>query len=237
MKKALVVFLVVFSLQLNLSAESFNSASTVALEDDFRKGSNYSKAMEFKAAVKAGKLAERTDKALNTLIAATVTELKKRKHVALSNEIKAGWAKHEGFLVRSELRGFDDIGDHEAIKFLADIHEKIHFVLGDDICRALRTHDLFIFAYCIPVVFRCVDNVGSFEYERHFIPLCKVTSYWISIIICSVATMGMGSVTFLCGIGSMLVEQAVGMFVAPALVDNAYGHFCKHLIIELPGQG
>lgn len=237
MRNNLINCVLVFSLVLYTTvAKSVDPTPSNKVEMDLFKSNANKQAGNLRKAIEDGRLAEKADEALNNLLVSTIGELKKRGHKALAMETENGWRKHRGF-IQSLQYSSTGIGDHPAIQWLADIHEKIHFVLGDDICRALRIHDLYIFAYCIPVVFQCVDKVGAIEYERHFIPLVKVISYWLSYAICTGATMGMGGITFLCGLGAMVVEQAVGMFVAPALVDKAYGIFCKDLIVHLPGHG
>jgi hypothetical protein len=180
-------------------------------------------ASSFGRDVEQGKLAERTDGALDGMLRLAVKELKRRGHSKDASRILKDWEnKYSGWLVGAR-RG---VGDHEAIPWLLDVHNKVHDVLGETLCSLLRFHDLWYLAYTIPVVFRCVDFVDEPEYRLHFVPFCGIVAYWGSNITCIAATFGVGYM-WICSPIAMVVEFAVKKAVAPPLSPKAWQAACN----------
>lgn len=220
MKKALVVF----SIVLILSTCHLLDASSLDLEKDKKSGDAYNQALSIHSEDRA-KLQVKTDKAVDALIKTTVGELKARGYHTLAGVIEMEYLqRYKGFVLT--FKPGRDVGDHEAIKWLLKIHDDIEFVVGPTICKALRLHDLWWFAYTIPVVFSCLDNVDKGEYGKHYVPLCGLVSFWLSYATCSVVSFSSG-VIFLCNIIGMGVEELTVRFVAPLTINPAYKAACQ----------
>ncbi len=200
-------------------------ANSIELNDDIRTSDGYQEAKEIFESDRAS-IQKKADKALDNLIRVTIGELKKRKQVALANEIQRDYdQKYKGFILRMKPGRQMDIGEHEAIAWLKLIHEKIHAVLTDKICRALRFHDLWTLAYALPVVFSCVDHVDYPEYYKHYSPFLGVVAYWISYGGCAFASMGSG-VVFLCGLVGMGCEVATVQLIVPITCKAMHSMAC-----------
>lgn len=173
-----------------------------------------------------GDLKKKANTALDNLIATTVRELKDRGHESLASSIMMDYQqRYRGFMY--SFKPGRPIGDHEAIAWLKKIHDDIHFVLGDKLCEATRAHDLLIFAYCIPIVFSCEDNVDIGEYAMHFIPFIGCLSYWISYGVCAgVSLIAAPPLMFFCGIIGYGVERATVALIAPTLLQPSYNLAC-----------
>ena len=235
--------IIVFSIALILSCTRVFGLDSLNYLDQDAKAFENSQEMQvyrkkhdqLKADLLNGKMGERANKAIDNIIITTVGELKKRGHRSLALQIESDWKIYYGFTNELDLIPARDVGDHPGIKFLLSIHEKVHAVLGDVICSAIRTHDLFILAHTIPVVFRCVDNVNDTEYFRHFAPFAKVVSYWLTYGICVGASMGTGVMGF-CGLIGMVVEQSLGNAIGFAFASQMYGLVCKNQVVHPIGH-
>jgi hypothetical protein len=173
-------------------------------------------------------LADRADLAINRAIKNAAEELRRRGHKQYAEQLLVELKQYDGFVSR-ELQlygGFRGIGDHPGIQWMLNAHQKIEALIGETICKAIRTHDIYWLAYAIPVVFSCVDNVNLFEYELHFNIFLGIASYWTTEIICLAATWGTGA-GFLCGIVSMAVEEITKRWVAPKLAPTCHSWACK----------
>lgn len=226
MKELIIALILILILTL---CRASMSAST-ELVNDFKKSNAYEEALQFEADMERGNrlynLQKKVDRASDNLIKATVGELKKRGHEALAYSIEMDWnSRYKGFVY--SFKGARDVGDHAALIWLLKIHDDIHSVLGDKICRAIRTHDLWVIAMTVGVVFGCQDSVDSEEYKKHFIPLSGIASYWVSYGVCVGATFGTG-IVFLCGLGGMIVEELVVRFIAPPLSQPCWKLACRN---------
>ncbi len=101
----------------------------------------------------------------------------------------------------------------------------LELILGVEVCKALRLIDIKIINYAIPVVFKCVDQVDEAEYERHFVPFCKVVSFWVTFFSCVGFTYGTGFLY--CSPIAIGVEWIVGNHVAPRLNEGVWKRVCN----------
>lgn len=204
---------------------SFVCASPLSQELDRDKDNGVAK--KFEQDAKSGKLTQRTDEALNNLIIRIVGELRKQNVTLAANAIEAEWRnKHQGFIY--DYQGSKPIGDHPAIQWLLDTHSFVEGILGEEACKRLRLHDLWYFAYTIPMVFRCVDKPGisKDEYGLHMTSFVGCTTYWLSVGTCMGINLVVG-VSFGCSLIGVSVEKFAQWFVAPPLTHFFYPKVCS----------
>lgn len=172
-----------------------------------------------------GNIAKITDRVIDGLVDHVASELQSRGYSEEANRIIGEWRMFSGFL--ETLDGTRDVGDHPAIKWLFDVHARIHTLLGDELCHAVRAHDLWWLAYTIPVVFRCAGltstEIDAVEYALHFVPFAGIVTYWTVFIGCEVLTSG----NPFCGLGASLAERCMVTLVAPRLSSKVYPKVCK----------
>lgn len=182
---------------------------------------------KLKRDVMVGRLANRVDDTVNTILTVTVGELTKRGHGPLADSIWQEWAyEHRGRYL--DVR---NIGDHKPLSdFLKKVHEKAHDILGE-LCEPTHVHDLFVINFTAPVVFNpCGQAWDRVEYKRHFAGkndgeqaygLIPVVGYWAGYAACTAGTMGIGF-AFVCSTASGLAERGVAKWIAPPLSDWVY---------------
>lgn len=179
---------------------------------------------QFEKEVKSGRLQRKTNTALDAIVRLSVYKLnrigKKAEAAQLLKEWKDQW---DGYLIRR------DLGDHAPLsQWLAEKYAILEFILGVDVCHALRLDDIKIINYAIPVVFSCIDDVDLVEYEKHFDPLVGTAAYWVTFFACVGGTWGTGFL--FCGPIAMGVEYLSENFAAPRLCPMAFGWACKNEI-------
>lgn len=176
---------------------------------------------EFEADVRAGRLRERTNFALNAMVRFAIFKLKAKGHKIQAAKLQSEWEnKWQYDLLRR------DLGDHRPLSaWLAEKYEILEFILGTGFMELTRLVDLKIINYAIPVVFSCVDDVDVVEFSKHFIPLSKVTIYWGSFFACVGGTWGTGFL--FCSPISMGCEFLTGRFVAPRLNEPVWRWSCQ----------
>ena len=207
-----------FLVILFLAHTSFGSS--LMLKKDMKEEKAYKEAMQLQRDIEEGKLYKRTQRALDNTVRTAIGELKKKK--GYQNEAGvwlSEWEnKYQNFIYDLENPALRDVGDHPGIKWLIALHDRLHFVLGDEACRLTRTHDLWKFAYTIPVVFKCVDKeiMSAYEYSEHFTMFLGATSYWVSYGVCMGISMGLGF-KWACGFVGQTVEKMAMKWVAPFL--------------------
>lgn len=211
----------VYSVALFLAFSILCFGDSKKLSSDVERSDSYGNALSLRSDFKNKKLQERAVKTIENIVRTSGGELKKKGAEKLAERINLEWDTKYRNLFLSRI-----IGDHDGIEWLLKIHTEIEFVLGENICRTLRLHDLWTLAHTIPVVFNCIDKVDIVEYALHFIPFGAITSYWTSFGVCMGATLGTG-VGFVCGFLAMGVEQICLQFIAPPLVPNAYEWACE----------
>lgn len=188
-----------------------------------------------------GKLAQRTEQALNTIFSVAEGELRKRGHEKEAYDLQMEWADK----YRSEFHRFAesmgrDIGDHPDqifSKWLDDKIDMLIFLLGMDVMKATHLIDLKVFNDTPKIVFRpCTFNMGSItiprneEYKNHFsygeelYGLVPVTTYWVVYGVVTAASSGTGFV-FFSGIIASGAEKLIS-FVTPKLSDTVFHKAC-----------
>lgn len=188
--------------------------------------------------IKIGKMAERAEKALGTMLSVAEAELSKRGHARDAQVMDFEWNNQFKFTFRNFASGMNkDIGDHAGLsQWLTDKYNMIEAVLGKDICKQTHLSDIKTFNHTIPVVFRpCTFPMDSVpgdrisEYRRHFSEgeelygLVPVTGFWICY---AAITFGSsGTFVYFAGILSSIAEKAIS-FVTPDLSDFVYTKAC-----------
>lgn len=127
-----------------------------------------------------------------------------------------------------------EMGDHEYLsQWLHDVHHKIHKEIGDQLCKWLHTHDIFIINQGIPVI-RAPESFDLPEYTDHFAGhmdgpyyfvhhgVAGVVVYWSVNAVCSVGTAGMGAAVFACSPIASLAEFAMDKHLSPQLATKIW---------------
>lgn len=199
--------------------------------------------------INRGKLAVLTDFALEQTIKRAVKELKKRGHEDEAAAIE--WQFRESFagffqahtrVIRNRDGSHSyvmyDIGDFKPFsEKLADLYNKIEFILGFEVCAFLRITDIKTFLYTPGVVFRpcsfapLTPEKQKQEYVKHFAGddvtdldgnkyhgLVPVITYWVA----SFATPFPFSILV-----APVVEYAMAQWVAPPLGRKIYDSACN----------
>lgn len=188
-----------------------------------------------------GKLAARTEKALDNLIMTAAGELKDRGYILEGSVMENEWFNNMKYTFRAyaSQMGGRPIGDHKPLsQWLADKYNMLEMILGVEVCKRMHFSDLKTFNYCIPIVFRpCTFDMGPIvlprieEYRNHFAKdhtyfgLVPVVTYWVTYGVCGAATMGSGFI-LVCGTAGNIAEKIVGNWVAPRLSDKIFTRFC-----------
>lgn len=210
---------------IGLLIANLSFGNSKALEVDNQRGRAFGHASQFGKQMEAGRVLQQTDTAINNLLTTAVSELKVRGFQELATQIESDWnSRYRGFVY--ELPNYHGVGDHPGIVWMLSVHSQIESVLGLELCKALRLHDIWTLAYTIPVVIKCVDAVDTQEYSLHFVPFCGVVSYWVSYGICLAATSG-GGIAFACGLLGDGVEMLVVRFIAPRLSPKFWTLACQ----------
>lgn len=188
-------------------------------------GSRYSVsggATRFKNYLQQGKAAEMATEAIQAVLIKGTDELRKRGYKKEAEEIMREW-RYKYCTMVYEIRNSREVGDHPGVLWLLAVHEKIAAIIGEDICNALRIHDLWNFGMTIGVVFRCQDNVPMAEYFEHFVLFAGCTAYWIASIACTATC----PVPFVCMFAGMGVEKLVTLFVVPKIQGKCFSMACE----------
>lgn len=187
-----------------------------------------------------GKLAERTELALDTAINVTANELIKAGYVLEGKSFQGEWYS----TYKSEFHDFafgidsHDIGDHKPLnQWLADEYDKIEVILGVSFCKSTHISDLKTFNFTIPIVFKpCTFPMDAItigridEYRNHFsegkiyFGLVPVVSYWITYAAVTGATMGTGYF-FVAGLVGDAAEHLI-TYITPKLSDSIFTKSC-----------
>lgn len=164
--------------------------------------------------------------AMDAAVNRAADELEKRGYYQDAIDARMKWNNFY-YRIAYEIRDNPDrdVGDHPGVKFLLDLHAKISGIVGEDICHALRLHDLWNFGMTIGVVFRCQDNVPAGEYFEHFSLFTGCVAYWVS----NVACMCFSPIPFVCGLAAMGVERLVVLFVVPKIQNKCFELSCNKL--------
>jgi hypothetical protein len=191
-------------------------------------------ARQYEDDLKNGRLAKRTDAALDALIRLSAYKLKRIGKVTEANKLLKEWEDQwSGEIVRLSMvkRG---IGDHKPLsEWLAQKYAMLEFLLGKPACQALRITDIHVINFAIPVVISCVDNVSQDEYYAHFVEdilggykgLGPVVSYWVSFFSCVGMSWGTGFLW--CSPISQGVEYLSMRLVCPKLNEPLWKLSCN----------
>lgn len=225
-------FLVVVMMGLPLPAAMSEGEEPIMMTKDIEISTRTKmKAKRYGEQIENGRLAERTDQALDAMIRLAVYKLnrvgKKKDANILLREWEDQWS---GYLTRT--RG---IGDHAPMSaWLSEKYRMLEFTLGKDVVYTLRLSDIHTINHALPVVFKCVDNVDEMEYFLHFVHddsasgpyrgLTPVVAYWTSFFACVGFTWGTGFM--LCAPVSEGISWFVKSVIGPKLNEWAWKKAC-----------
>lgn len=179
--------------------------------------------------------------ALDHLIAVGVKALKDRGWKNDATEIATHWAAlRPQFLVDSG-NGLGKVGDHAAIAWLLAVGNKLRSLLGDEVDVVLHLDDLIIFAYSIPVVFGCEDQVSQLEYALHFVGqdsdpgvlpgdahgFAPSLTFWVVDLGCDIGVPIPGSL--LCAPVAVMAERIMYKRLAPRLNPTVWARSCDEV--------
>jgi hypothetical protein len=154
--------------------------------------------------------AQYTDEALENIITGIVAVLRQKGFNRDADTIESEYyLKFQGAV--SKVVALKEIGSHEPLsQWLLDVHNKVHDLIGEFLCKMTRVHDIWTLSYAIPVMF-APSKYSQEEYRDHFhghrwigwiwvhrggVP---IITYWVINGVCGGLTYGMGWVTFVCG--------------------------------------
>lgn len=193
-------------------------------------------ANRFARDIEQGRLAEKTDSALDAIIRLAAYKLhrvgKEKESEVLLEEWEGQW---RGYVVRYAGSGIrNGIGSHRPLSdWLAQKTMMLELALGKEVMHALRLDDLITINYALPVCFRCIDDVDESEYRLHFVSdpingyrgLMPVIIFWVTEFSCVGFTWGSGFL--FCSPIAMGTEFLTLQFVAPKLNNFAWRRACK----------
>lgn len=185
--------------------------------------SSVAQVREYERDIRDGRMRERTNVALNAIVRFAAFKLKAKGNKIAAQKLINEWeSKWNGYIMRVGR----DIGDHAPLSaWLAEKYAMLEFILGVDVCHALRLDDIKIINFGIPVVFSCVDNVDEAEYGRHFIPFSGTVIYWGSFFACVGGTWGTGFL--FCSPISWGCEWLTESYLAPKINPTAWRWACQ----------
>lgn len=173
------------------------------------------------------KAAEFTDEAISNLLSKADVILRSKGFDDVANEIQSEYMLVYSGAATRQILGINEIGDHPPLsEWLKKVHDKIHDVLGDFLCKQFHFHDLMILNYGLPVTFKPSKYVLK-DYLDHFAGhliwgwfwehhgVAGVITYWVIDGACMGATYGLGIVTFVCGPVASLAENVMDKSIAP----------------------
>lgn len=179
----------------------------------------------FKRDLEDGKLRNRTDDALNSLISFASYKLKQKGHRADAIKLQREWTtKWKGELLRIG-RAPGDHSHKPLSLWLQQKTDMLTLILGIEVMKATRLWDLVVINDSIPIVFSCEDNVGEDEFGTYFVPFTGVIIYWVSWGTCTGLTWGTGF--FFCGPIAMGCEFLDTQFLAPKLNPTIWNWSCQ----------
>lgn len=193
--------------------------------------SNRTKRManRYRLEIKAGKLKERTNDALDSIIRLAHYKLNRIGEKEKAKKLITEWENQFKYELIS--RG---ITDHKPLsQWLAGVTAMLEQTLGHDTMHALRLDDLITINYAIPVIFRCIDDVDEIEFYLHFVDdnthgyrgLGPVVAYWTTFFACVGFTYGSGFLY--CSPIAMGVEFIAREAICPALNQPIWKLSCK----------
>lgn len=179
-------------------------------------------AAQFEKDIRAGRLNVKANHAIQTLLRRGAYEMKLHGHYGVADFMMYEWATRYQYMLTSR-----DLGDHAPLsQWLAEKYEEMEFILGKDICHALRLDNIKIINFGIPVALFCVDHVDAVEYQKHFQPLAGVVTYWSTFGVCIGATFGTGFL--FCTPIAMGTEWIMYNAIAPNLSPQIWTMVCHN---------
>lgn len=172
-----------------------------------------------------GKFADDTTKGLDTLFQEATDQLRKKGYNNEADQISSDWAyRYRDFLLQPNT--LKDIGDHQPIQWLYDTWKQLDTLLGHTFMVMSHLDDLYEFAYTIPVVFRCEDNVDAVEYSKHFTVFSGAVAYWVSMATCAAALFG-SPYALICSPVGDVCEWIVKNRIAPRISNRVWEKVCQ----------
>lgn len=171
-----------------------------------------------------GNYAQEVSDSLDGLMITASRELNRAGYKDHADRITKEWAQYHGFLLRGQrLTG---VGDHEPITWMYDTWFLLNSLLGEEIMKMTHLDDIWEFAYTIPVVFWCEDQVDVDEFEPHFVMFAGDTAYWVTMAACTIGTYGT-TASLLCSPIGVVCENIMVDAIAPPLSPKVWKMSCN----------
>lgn len=173
--------------------------------------------------------AQKTSDALDGMIITAGIKLREEGYSYEADQITGRYFNEfQGFMFRQH--NMQGIGDHDPIKWMLNTWQTLDSLLGSQAMQLMHLDDIRIFAYTIPVVFWCVDNVDAQEFRAHFVGgedggFAGSTAYWVTMLSCTVGTYGTAT-SLMCSPMGMLAEEITDRVIAPRLSDRVWARSC-----------
>lgn len=177
-------------------------------------------------------LAKKTDKALNNAIKYAVFTLKRKGLDDKAKQIETEYLeRYRNFAFQFALGSLSDIGDHPPLWIWLDVVEKeLRAALGDVVMKTTRLEDLRTFNYGLPIVLSPAGDerfdppvmISKLDYKQHFVPFAGILGYWTAWGVCTGATYGAGSITFICSPIGSICERVIKNKIAPPMSDSIW---------------
>lgn len=188
-------------------------------------GASKNQARSFERDLRNGRLRNRTNDSLNSILSFAAYKLRQKGHRKEADLLQREWTtKWDGYII--------DVGrapgDHSHKPLSIWLQQKtdiLTFILGIEVMKATRLWDLVVINDSIPIVFGCEDNVGQEEFGTYFVPFTGVLIYWGSWGACTGLTWGAGF--FFCGPIASGCEFLDTQFIAPKLNATIWSWSCK----------
>lgn len=183
---------------------------------------------QFKTEMSSGDntiVAGRANAAVGGAIRRAVQKLHEVGKHELAEKILKEWEEHyDGFVYEIAGRASDyAISDHPAIEWLLGVYNELTKNMTPAAIRLSRLSDIWFLAYCIPVVFTCVDKVSRAEYELHWSRMVSIVGYWVADLACTAGT----SLVFICPFVAIAVEQVSLHIIGPRTVGPMWKWACN----------
>lgn len=168
-----------------------------------------------------GRVMDLTNNRIDNMVKLAAQELRKVGRDKEAGKILSDWQnKYYGFVYHL---GSREIGEHEGIQFLLSIYATLQSFIPEEVLEATHLKDIWWMAYCIPMVFQCLDNVDIGEYEKHWDRFLGIIGYWTADIACLVYVQ----VPMVCGMVGEVVQKICMEVVGPLTVKFPYKWACN----------
>lgn len=169
------------------------------------------------------RMLDHTNGVIDSMVKRAAEKLRAKGETKLAAQITNEWqTQYYGFVYKL---GTHDIGDHAGIQWMLSVYARLSAIFPDSFLEMSHLKDIYYLAYCLPMVFECLDQANLYEYELHYDRFLGIVGYWVSDIGCMILTQGTG-VVMICGFVGSAVEKVCIDYIGPLTVKYPYGWAC-----------